>query len=31
MVNKSKRKKFASKKQVIKVIRMYCKDIIKIK
>ena len=31
MVNNSKRKKFASKKQVTKVIRMYCKDMIKIK
>ena len=29
MINNSKRKKFASKKQVTKVIKIYCKDITK--
>ena len=31
MVSNSKRKKFASKKQVSKVIKMYCEDITKTK
>ena len=31
MVNYSKRKKFASKKQLTKFIKIYCKDMTKIK